>query len=313
MAPPEIRDVGDPQGYPCLHGDAKALLGAPVFAVLIVICGLLGLVVGSFLNVVIYRVPQGMSVVSPRSACPSCGTQIAERDNVPVVSWLLLRGRCRHCHEPISARYPLVELGCAAPVRRVGRPLRLRLGPSVVPGSVRRIVGFVGDRRRDDCSSRRSIVWPLSLVVGALLLIAAAITGEWHDFLVGALSGAAWFVLFYSVARQPEAARLRRRPPGPGPGSCAGLARMALRAPRLPRGQPHRSGRRCRPDRDPPHGRQQQIPYGVFLAVGAPSPSSPDRLCSVPSRSLMSRPGSRSAGRSPSADPARPIRGPGGS
>src|SRR5947208_14309635 len=75
---------------------------------------LVGLAVGSFLNVVIYRVPRKESVVRPRSHCPGCGTQLAERDNIPVVSWVLLRGRCRTCGEPISARYPLVELGTAA-------------------------------------------------------------------------------------------------------------------------------------------------------------------------------------------------------
>jgi leader peptidase (prepilin peptidase) / N-methyltransferase len=67
-------------------------------------------VVGSFLNVVIHRLPRGESLVHPRSRCPSCGTQIAGYDNIPVVSWLLLRGRCRHCGARISARYPSVEL-----------------------------------------------------------------------------------------------------------------------------------------------------------------------------------------------------------
>jgi len=71
----------------------------------------LGLLVGSFLNVVVWRVPRGESVVSPPSACPRCGARIAWYDNLPVVSWLVLRGRCRRCHEPISVRYPLVEAG----------------------------------------------------------------------------------------------------------------------------------------------------------------------------------------------------------
>ncbi len=71
--------------------------------------GLFGLLVGSFLNVVVYRVPLGQSVVSPRSRCPSCSVQVAARDNVPVLSWLILRGRCRHCRSPISPRYPAVE------------------------------------------------------------------------------------------------------------------------------------------------------------------------------------------------------------
>jgi leader peptidase (prepilin peptidase)/N-methyltransferase len=74
------------------------------------ILGVLGLVIGSFLNVVIYRVPRGMSLVRPGSSCPSCGTPIRWFDNVPVLSWIALRGRCRRCRRPISLRYPLVEL-----------------------------------------------------------------------------------------------------------------------------------------------------------------------------------------------------------
>jgi leader peptidase (prepilin peptidase)/N-methyltransferase len=69
-----------------------------------------GAAVGSFLNVVIYRLPEGQSVVTPRSHCTRCGTTIAWYDNLPVLSWLLLRGRCRSCHAAFSARYPLVEL-----------------------------------------------------------------------------------------------------------------------------------------------------------------------------------------------------------
>src|SRR3954447_17654084 len=72
--------------------------------------GLVGLIVGSFLNVVIWRVPRGESIVSPPSHCPGCGRPVRPRDNVPVISWIVLRGRCRDCGEPISARYPLVEL-----------------------------------------------------------------------------------------------------------------------------------------------------------------------------------------------------------
>jgi leader peptidase (prepilin peptidase)/N-methyltransferase len=74
------------------------------------LAGLFGLLIGSFLNVVIWRVPRGESIVSPPSHCPGCDAPISPRDNVPLLSWLLLRGRCRHCGEPISARYPLVEL-----------------------------------------------------------------------------------------------------------------------------------------------------------------------------------------------------------
>lgn len=76
-----------------------------------VIAFLGGLAAGSFVTVVAHRVPQGESIVGPRSRCPGCGTQIAAYDNIPVLSWLLLRGRGRCCGEPISARYPLAELG----------------------------------------------------------------------------------------------------------------------------------------------------------------------------------------------------------
>jgi leader peptidase (prepilin peptidase)/N-methyltransferase len=79
----------------------------------IVLAAVGGLLVGSFLNVVAWRLPRGESLVSPRSRCPGCEAPIRPYDNVPVVSWLALRARCRHCGTRISARYPLVELSTA--------------------------------------------------------------------------------------------------------------------------------------------------------------------------------------------------------
>jgi leader peptidase (prepilin peptidase)/N-methyltransferase len=75
--------------------------------------GLCGAVFGSFLNVVAFRLPRRESIVKPRSRCTSCGTAIRPYDNIPVLSWLMLRGRCRDCSAPISSRYPLVEAGTA--------------------------------------------------------------------------------------------------------------------------------------------------------------------------------------------------------
>jgi leader peptidase (prepilin peptidase)/N-methyltransferase len=75
---------------------------------------LFGLLIGSFLNVVAWRLPRGESLVKPRSKCPGCATQLRAYDNIPVFSWLLLRGRCRGCGEKISARYPVVEAVTAA-------------------------------------------------------------------------------------------------------------------------------------------------------------------------------------------------------
>jgi leader peptidase (prepilin peptidase) / N-methyltransferase len=81
---------------------------------IIAFAAIAGLVVGSFLNVVIWRLPRRESLARPRSRCPHCATAIAPYDNIPVLSWLALRGRCRHCRAPISARYPLVELTTGA-------------------------------------------------------------------------------------------------------------------------------------------------------------------------------------------------------
>jgi leader peptidase (prepilin peptidase)/N-methyltransferase len=80
----------------------------------ITFAGVFGALVGSFLNVVAYRLPRHESLVRPASHCPNCGVPVKPYDNVPVLSWLLLRGRCRSCHEPISPRYPLVEALTAA-------------------------------------------------------------------------------------------------------------------------------------------------------------------------------------------------------
>jgi leader peptidase (prepilin peptidase)/N-methyltransferase len=98
----------------------------------IVALALAGLAVGSFLNVVAWRLPRGESIVRPRSRCPSCGTQIASHDNIPVVSWLLLRGRCRHCGESISLRYPAIEL--ATGLLYVGVAVQEGADLAVLPG-----------------------------------------------------------------------------------------------------------------------------------------------------------------------------------
>ncbi len=89
-----------------LHRDLRDLVDLVLAASIFVF----GLAFGSFLNVCIYRLPRGLSVVAPRSACPSCKQPIAFYDNIPVLSWLMLGGRCRHCKEKISPRYLLIEL-----------------------------------------------------------------------------------------------------------------------------------------------------------------------------------------------------------
>jgi leader peptidase (prepilin peptidase)/N-methyltransferase len=109
--------------------------------VLVGLCGFFGMLIGSFLNVVVYRVPMGMSLSSPASSCPKCGSPIKAYDNIPVLSWLLLKGKCRNCHAGISARYPLVELGTASIFVAVGlyfvnRIAFGRLGPAAIAGGI---------------------------------------------------------------------------------------------------------------------------------------------------------------------------------
>ena len=101
-----------------------------------VLASVFGAVIGSFLNVVAYRLPRGESLAHPPSRCPSCGTPVKPYDNIPMLSWLLLRGRCRKCDEPISPRYPAVEAGtallCALVVLAEGPEWRALLGIAFV-------------------------------------------------------------------------------------------------------------------------------------------------------------------------------------
>ena len=83
---------------------------SPVWPLTLTFAGLLGVVIGSFLNVCIYRLPRGESIIAPRSRCVGCLTQLSWFENIPLLSFILLRGRCRHCQRPISWRYPVVEL-----------------------------------------------------------------------------------------------------------------------------------------------------------------------------------------------------------
>ncbi len=116
-------------------------------ALLVALVGITGLAIGSFLNVVVYRVPAGMSIVHPRSACPHCGHEITARENIPLLSWLVLRGKCSDCAEPISKRYPLVELGGAAAFVVVGIWFAPQIASAITPVAtvavVLRLVAFL--------------------------------------------------------------------------------------------------------------------------------------------------------------------------
>ncbi len=240
-----------------------------MLAVLIVICGFFGLAIGSFLNVVIYRVPRNESIVSPRSKCPHCGSPIRESDNIPVISWLLLRGRCRTCHAPIAVRYPLVELagGClfAGAAARVGFDWDL-------PALLVLLAGLLALACIDAelLVLPKKVVYPTLVMVGALLVLAAIMTGQWHRLLVAALCAIGWWIVFFALnfisPRLLGFGDVRLAPVlGLGLGwlgiryvllgffaanfigAVIGIALIASKK----------------------MSRNQQIPYGVFLALGA--------------------------------------------
>lgn len=158
-------------------------------AVLVAGCALVGLVVGSFLNVVIWRVPRGESVVRPASACPVCQTRIRPGDNLPVAGWLLLRGRCRDCDVRISARYPFVEVATGALFAVLG----VRLGPDPVLPAFLYLAAVGLALALIDLDTRRlpdALTLP-SYVVAAVLLSAGALLGSDSGNLLRAALGAA--------------------------------------------------------------------------------------------------------------------------
>jgi leader peptidase (prepilin peptidase)/N-methyltransferase len=165
---------------------------------LVAVCGLLGLMIGSFLNVVIWRVPRHESIVRPPSHCPGCDAEIAPYDNVPVVSWLVLRGRCRHCGIRISARYPLVELACAglwvAMALRFGATWELPAYLVLVSGLLAlSIIDF------DTFLLPDRIVYPLSATLVVLFGLAAIADGAGPDLVRALLGGLAAFGFFLTV------------------------------------------------------------------------------------------------------------------
>jgi leader peptidase (prepilin peptidase) / N-methyltransferase len=164
----------------------------------IVAAALVGLLVGSFLNVVIIRVPAGQSVVRPRSACPTCGQPIAERDNIPVLSWLLLRGRARCCGEPISGRYPLVEAATAAAFAAVaawvGASWRL---PALLYLAAISVVLTMIDLELKRLPN--AIVLPSYPVAAALLVLAAVAEGEPGRLVRAAVCCAGLYAFYFAL------------------------------------------------------------------------------------------------------------------
>ncbi|MFC4242435.1 prepilin peptidase [Gryllotalpicola reticulitermitis] len=175
--------------------------------------GIFGSLIGSFLNVVVYRVPRRLSVVSPPSACPRCGQLIKGYDNIPLLSWLMLRGKCRNCAEPISARYPLVELGTGLAFAAVAlwfALTRWQAGDAAhLTASVLELVAFLYLAAvsvalalidLDTHTLPNRIVGPSYLVGGVLLGAASVITRNWSGLVTMFAGAAALFALYFIVA-----------------------------------------------------------------------------------------------------------------
>jgi leader peptidase (prepilin peptidase)/N-methyltransferase len=167
-----------------------------VTALLIVVVAVLGLSIGSFLNVVIWRVPRGESVVNPPSACPACGTAIRPRDNIPVLSWLLLRGRCRDCRAHISRRYPLVELGTAVAFAVVAA--RFGWQPELPAYLYLAAVSIALAGIDIDVKRLPDVLTLPSYGVGTVLLAVASL-GEPYALLRALLGAAAMFAVYFGI------------------------------------------------------------------------------------------------------------------
>ncbi|MGI8535771.1 MAG: prepilin peptidase [Mycobacteriales bacterium] len=167
-------------------------------ALLLGLCTVVGLAIGSFLNVVIHRVPKGESVVRPASACPVCQTPIRPRDNVPVAGWLLLKGRCRDCDVTISPRYPVVELTTAALF--VVMALRFGLDPVLPAYLYLAAVGLALAVIDLDCKRLPdALTLPSYPVAAALLGIAALAGSDSGDFVRALLGGAAMYAVYFAL------------------------------------------------------------------------------------------------------------------
>jgi len=168
-----------------------------------VVSGVFGLLVGSFLNVVIYRLPRGESIARPPSHCPRCGTQLGAVENIPVVSWLALRGRCRHCAAPISPRYPIVELvtGVLFVGIALASPTLEPLAPLDALVAVTLAIGIID---LDDQPVPTSLGW-VALACSATLVavsLAVAHPGRLTGAALGAATGVAAWLIFGLAGRQ---------------------------------------------------------------------------------------------------------------
>ena len=237
-------------------------------AFLVAFTGILGLIFGSFGTVVAWRVPRRESIVTGRSHCPKCGAMITAVENVPVLSWLVLRGKCRHCRNPISVRYPLTELATGV----LFGLSAAKFGWSVETFLFAALFWILVVLTVIDIDHKllpNRIVYP-TFVTGWAGLITAALVGGYPDRLVDAAVGSAIFGGFFFVVAliAPRGMGLGDVKLGFVLGSFLGFVRLGL----VPLGMFLAfftgavvglgfmlwSGA----------GRKMQVPFGPFLALG---------------------------------------------
>jgi leader peptidase (prepilin peptidase)/N-methyltransferase len=161
--------------------------------------GLLGLMIGSFLNVVIYRVPREESLLFPSSHCPSCDEPLKARHNIPVLSWLVLRGRCAYCRAPISVRYPLVEAGTAL----LFVAITMRFGVSIELPAYLYLAAIGVTLAMIEFDVRRlpdSIVLPSYVVAVLLLMPAGAVEADWWSATRALVGMVAMWAVYFALA-----------------------------------------------------------------------------------------------------------------
>lgn len=228
----------------------------------IIFMAVLGAVTGSFMSVVAHRVPLKQSIVSPRSRCPSCETQIAAYDNIPIVSWLILRGRCRHCGERIPATYPLLELGLAAVF--VGAFLHFEDDPAEIALACAFAATLLAISLTD---LEHRIIPDRILLPSAIIAIAIAAPTDPGSMPERLIAAAAAFLFLFVIAI------VAPRGMGMGDVKLAGVMGLYLGSAVAPAllmgflfGALYGVGLMAR------HGvgqRKSQVPFGPFLALGA--------------------------------------------
>jgi leader peptidase (prepilin peptidase)/N-methyltransferase len=219
-----------------------------------------GAIIGSFVNVVIWRLPRGESLVRPGSRCPSCMHEIAAYDNIPILSWVVLRGRCRHCGAPISPRYPTVELLTAATFAAVVAVRGFDDGLVLELPFVACLIALAGIDL-DHQLLPNKIVYPM-----ALYGLVATLVVERDDIVEHLLAGGAVFLfLFVTVLAYPRGMGMGDVKLGGAMGLYLGLSVVpAMLAAFL-------SGTivgLAIIAREGVAARKKAVPFGVFLALG---------------------------------------------